>query len=59
MHLEETEPENVDNEEVVGPVQDVKDNKEEGEEDQGHPIHPLIRHLDLFSYTPTETSENY
>ena len=49
---EQTEVKHVDNNQIIGPVQEIEHEEDGGEEVHGHPVHPLIRHLYLLSHTP-------
>ena len=49
---EQTEVKHVDNNQIVGPVQEIEHEEDGGEEVHGHPVHPLVRHLYLLPDTP-------
>ena len=49
---EQTEVKHVDDDQIVGPVQEVEHEEDGGEEVHGHPVHPLVGHLDLLPDTP-------
>ena len=49
---EQTEVKHVDNNQIVGPVQEIEHEEDGGEKVHGHPVHPLIRHLYLLPDTP-------
>ena len=49
---EQTEVKHVDNNQIIGPVQEIEHEEDGGEEVHGHPVHPLIRHLYLLPHTP-------
>ena len=51
-YSEETEVKHVDNDQIIGPVQQVEHEEDGGEEVHGHPVHPLIGHLYLLPDTP-------
>ena len=48
----ETEVKHVDNNQIVGPVQEVEHEEDGGEEVHGHPVHPLVGHLYLLPDAP-------
>ena len=49
---EETEVKHVDNDQIIGPVQEVEHEEDGGEEVHCHPVHPLVSHLYLLPDTP-------
>lgn len=50
--LKQTKVQHVDHNQVVCPVEHVEHEEDGGEEVHGHPVHPLVRHLDLLPDTP-------
>ena len=49
---EQTEVKHVDNNQIIGPVQEIEHEEDGGEEVHGHPVHPLVGHLYLLPDTP-------
>ena len=53
VFLKEAKVQDIDNDQVVGPVQHVEHEEDGGEQVHGHPVHPLIRYLYLLPHTST------
>ena len=53
VFLKEAKVQDIDYDQVVGPVEHVEHEEDGREQVHGHPVHPLIRYLYLLPDTPT------